>query len=136
MADIVAIRKALAKAASSVSGLSASDTVLDAVNPPTFVVGEVEMEYDQAFQRGLDQLDVKCRLYASRADASSGQSTLDAFMGSGPKSVKSALEADRTLGGVAETLRVTKVSGYGVYEAAGVLYLGAEFHTTVWAKGV
>lgn len=136
MSDIVAVREALAGRLSGINGLRASATVLDAIAPPAAVVGEVEIDFDQSFARGLDELRFKVRLYASRASERSGQQTLDSYLaGSGTKSVKANLEADKTLSGVVETLIVRSVTGYGVYEVAGTLYLGAEFAITVWTKG-
>ena len=54
---------------------------------------------------------------------------------SGPGSIKAALEADRTLGGLVDALVVAKRFGYGVYDVGGIDYLGARFTVRVWGRG-
>jgi hypothetical protein len=135
MADVAAIRTGLRTRLATISGLR-TPLGFDKVETPAAQVGEVEIEYDKTMGRGLDELTFKIRVYASRADDRSGQDKLDGYLkGSGSTSVKAAIEGDRTLGGTAQTLRVTGVSGYGVYEVAGMAYVGAEFTVTVWATG-
>lgn len=136
MASVVSIRDGLATNLATITGLRVSSFAADKVSVPAAVVGEVRIEFDKTFGRGLDEFEVKVRVYASRADDRAGQDKLDGYLaGSGSGSVKAALESDRTLGGVAQTLRVTDVDGYGVYEVAGMQYVGAEFTVTVWAAG-
>lgn len=135
MADLEAIHDGLATALDTISGLRVMAGV-DKVSPPAATIGEVEIEFDLAMGRGLDEFTWKVRVYASRADERSGLSKLNGYLaGSGSLSVKAALESDRTLGGVCEMLRVERVDGYGVYEVAGVQYLGAEFTVRIYASG-
>ena len=135
MADVATLRAGLRTRLATVSGLRAP-VGFDKVETPSAQVGEVEIEYDKTMGRGVDELTFKIRVYASKADDRSGQDKLDGYLkGSGATSVKAAIEGDRTLGGAAQTLRVTGVSGYGVYEVAGTQYVGAEFTVTVWATG-
>lgn len=137
MASISGIRDGLAVRLATITGLRTTSYEPDKIAVPAAVVGDVEVTFDRAMGRGLDEIKVTVRLYASRAADRSGQKALDAYLtGSGPSSVKAAIEADRTLGGACSDLRVTGVDGYGVYEVAGTAYYGAEFAVTVYAQGV
>lgn len=143
--DVAAVRTGLANAAAVVTyvdpggitrTLRAVPYLADSIQPPTWVSGEVEIEYDLTFGRGLDVVLVKGRLYTGRGDDLSGQALLDGFLkGSGAGSVKAALEADKTLGGVCKQLHVERVSGYGLYQVAGIDYYGAKFDVKVWGNG-
>lgn len=56
------------------------------------------------------------------------QINLDAYLApSGVKSVKAALESDRTLGGLVDTLEVSRCSGYKLYKIGSIHALGAEW---------
>nr|WP_206316360.1 hypothetical protein [Streptomyces sp. C1-2] len=114
----------------------------DAVVTPVFFVGEVEITYDRAMGRGLDELQFTCRVLAGRADDRSTQRVLDAMLsGSGQASLKAAIEAARgapgemALGGLADDLHLERVQGYRWYEHAGATYLGAELAIKVIGDG-
>jgi hypothetical protein len=51
----------------------------------------------------------------------------------GPNSVKAAIEKDRTLGGVADTCRVTSMRNYSQVSIGETLYLGVDFEVEVVA---
>ncbi len=55
------------------------------------------------------------------------QRALDAYMGNGDTSVKKAIEADRTLGGLLTDLQVVTCSGYRFFTRAGVDYIGCQW---------
>jgi len=136
--DIAAIRAAVAAAVgSAMSDVQTFGVVPDRIEAPAFSAGEVEIDYDKTFGpggTGLQELVCKGRIYASRADVTAGQANLDAYLArTGSRSVKAAVEADRTLGGVCRTLRVERVHGYGRYEVGGVDYYGAQFDIRIWA---
>ena len=142
MGDVSAVRAALATQLATITGLRSTAFMPDKVSVPQAVVGDVDITFDKTMGRGHDQLDIKIRVYASRASDRAGQLTLDGYLkGSGATSIKAALEAGRgapgspALGGAAEDLIVTGVSGYGVYTVADVQYLGAEFAVTVYTRG-
>jgi hypothetical protein len=133
LASISAVRTSLASAAAGISGLRSRAFIADAIEPPTFVVGEVEQDFDLTMGRGVDVVTVQCRLYTSRASERGGQDALDVYLaGSGARSIKRALEVDKTLGGACQDLRVSGQRGYGVYNVGGLEYIGAEFSIQVW----
>jgi hypothetical protein len=49
----------------------------------------------------------------------------------GENSVKAAIEADRTLGGAADTCRVTSMRNYQQVSVGETVYLGVEFEVEV-----
>jgi len=61
-----------------------------------------------------------------------GQDKLDAYLaGSGATSIKAALEADRTLSGAVNTLRVTGAEA-GTYDSQGITFLSYRYRLTLW----
>lgn len=146
--QIAEVREALAIAASAVvlpSGvrkLTCTGYTPDAIAEPHFFVGEVSIEFDKTFGRGLDEVEVTCRVLVGRQDDRAAQKVLDALLsGAGPASLKQALEAARgapgeaALGGLADDFHVVRVQGYRWYEHAGVQYVGAEIIIRVIGDG-
>lgn len=133
--DIEAIQQGLANAAGTIAGLRAYPKLPDSINPPTFAVVEFELDYHGTFSpaRGLTQLAFTCGVYNTDSDA--GRKQLLPFLAeTGASSIPAALEADKTLGGVARTLVVQRVRGaYRLYEVGDTPYLGAMIDVKVWA---
>lgn len=132
--DLAAVATGLSNAADAISSLRCTPYQPDSVTPPSFAVGEVDVEFDQAMHRGLDVVMYTCRLFVSSASDRSGPATLYTYLeGSGPTSLKTALEADKTLGGACQQLRVVAVRGAGRLFTVGLdQYIGAEFTVRVW----
>lgn len=134
--DVPGIRTALAQAAATISGLRGNAYLVDSINPPCWVSGEVDITYNRTFKGGASGLAEGMftgRLYVSRADDRAGQALLDSYLGQdGAASVKAAIETDLTLGGVCKQLIVERVHGYAIYTIAGTDYLGAKFDVRVW----
>lgn len=141
--DVGAVKKALAAAVrSAVPSLNCFGYLPDSIPEPAFCVGEVEITYDQAFARGLDELLVTCLLLVSRADDRSGQAALDRYLsGSGPHSLKRAIEAARgapgeaALGGLADDLHLQRVQAYRTYTTGETTYYGAEMVVRIIGEG-
>lgn len=146
--QISAVREAIAAAARAVvlppraGVLTCTGYVPDTVEAPHFFVGEVGIEYDKTFRRGLDELEVTCRALVGTADDRAAQHVLDLMLsGGGPASLKAAIEAARgapgelALGGLADDLHVQRVQGYRWYEHAGMQYVGAELIIRVIGEG-
>lgn len=142
------IREAIADAARAVvlpdgvAKLTCTGYVPDAIVAPHFFVAEYEQVYDRAMARGLDELTFTARVLVSRADDRSSQRILDDMLaGSGPASLKAAIEVARgapgeyALGGLAHDLHVQRVQGYRWYEHAGATYVGAELTIQVIGEG-
>ncbi|QYA94012.1 hypothetical protein KZO11_09965 [Streptomyces anulatus] len=142
------IREAIADAARTVvlpegiANLTCTGYVPDAVTAPHFFCGEYTVDYDKAMGRGLDVVELTCRVLVSRADDRSGQRILDSLLaGSGPSSLKAAIEAARgapggyALGGLAHDLHVMRMQGYRWYEHNGTDYVGADLIVKIIGEG-
>lgn len=133
--DIEAIQQGMANAAGTIAGLRCFPALPGSINPPTFAPVEFELSYHGTFSpaRGLTEIMFTCGVYAPDSDA--GRKLLLPFIAeAGASSIPAALEADKTLGGVARTLIVQRVRGaYRLYEIGAVSYLGAMIDVKVWA---
>ena len=129
--NVSSVRDGLKTRLATVSGLRVSDVIPDKVNPPCAIVGQLDFTFDIDNARGLDQASCDIYVIVQRFDARSAQNKLDEYLGSGAKSIKSAIEADRTLGGVVNTLRVTSAEA-GTYIEGEVTFLSYRYRLTIW----
>jgi cellobiose-specific phosphotransferase system component IIB len=132
MASVTELRQGIANNLQAVYGLRVSSTFLDAPRPPVAMVLPDRIEYDLNANRGADTYIFTVSLLVGRADDRAAQNTMDQFL-VGPDSAKQAIEADRTLGGAANTCRVTEMRNYGQVTVGDVVYLGVEFEVEVVA---
>lgn len=123
--NISAVRAGLAANADTIVGLNCYGYVPDSISEPAFFAGEVDVNYDQSYG-ALDELIVTCRVLVGRADDEASQRLLDTYLGRGEHSLKLAIEADCTLGGACDDLRVQRVQGYRYYQHQSSTYVGAE----------
>lgn len=146
--QISLVRNAIADAArtivlpAGVGKLISTGYAPDSVVTPCFYVAEVEVNFDKAMGRKLDELVFTCRAYASRSDDKASQRILDAMLsGGGAASLKAAIEAARggpgemALGGLADDLHLQRVQGYRWFEHGTDTYLGAELTIKVIGDG-
>ncbi|MGW2261448.1 hypothetical protein ACWCXE_27140 [Streptomyces sp. NPDC001780] len=146
--DMSAVREAVAGAARAVvlpdgiGKLTASGYVPDAVTVPHFFTADYTVDFDRAMGRALDEVELTCQVLVGIADDRAAQRVLDALLsGSGPASLKAAIEAARgapgeyALGGLAHDLHVTRVQGYRWYEHQGTQYVGAQLAVKIIGEG-
>lgn len=126
------VRDGLKTRLETISGLRVYDLIPDTVTPPAAVVGQLDFTFDIDNARGLDQAQVDVLVIVQRFSERSGQNLLDLYLsGTGTSSIKTAIEGDRTLGGVVNTLRVTGAEA-GTYESQGVEFLSYRYRLTIW----
>ena len=134
MATVSQLRAGLATNLATISGLRTSALIPDAPQPPIAVVIPNAISYDTTFHRGFDTYTYTITLIVGRQSDRTAQTTLDGYCDpTGATSVKTAIESDKTLGGNAQTLRVTDMSTYGSMTIADTVYLIADFSVTVYA---
>lgn len=134
MPGLSEIRTAMGTALGSVSGLRVRELIPPLVTPPMAVVQPQQIEYDLNAQNGLHLYTFTVTVFVVKADDRAAQLKVDPYVApTGSGSVKAALEADRTLGGVVNTLRVTNVNNYSSADANDVLYLAVDFEVEVYA---
>jgi hypothetical protein len=128
------LRTGLATNLATISGLRTANLIPDQVNPPIAIITPETITYDTSFARGLDEYNFTILVVVHRVAERSAQSSLDAFCNpTGSTSIKTAIESDRSLGGTAQTLRVTNLRTYQALSVGDVDYLAAEFSVVVYA---
>ena len=136
MTALTDLRTGLANRLNTITGLRSSAYIPDNPQPPVAVVMPGRITYDQAFGRGSDEYQFTIMLIVGRVADRASQTTLDGYCeSSGSRSVKAAIEGDRTLGGKALDCRVTEMTNQGSLSIGDVTYHTAEFSVTVIAAG-
>ena len=122
----------------ALSGIPSVQT--SAYNPPNptmpvlFVLGHGEIDYGNlAFGRGDTQWNLVIRGYVSATLDVTSQQRLDQWLATeGIYSVKEAIEADPTLGGLADWTLVTRSTGSSLFKISNtVSYFGADFFVQI-----
>jgi len=112
------------------TGLKAALDVIDGFNVVKYMLSVPAVEtihffpdstdYDMAGSRGLDEWVWTVQAFLALSIDESAQRRLDDLLASsGALSVKAAVEADSTLGGVVNDLRVVKAEGYQLFQLPG-----------------
>jgi hypothetical protein len=134
VATVSELRTGLANRLATISGLRASAQLPEQPTPPQAVVYPQRITYDGAFRRGHDEYTFTILVIVGRAGERTAQTALDAYCnGTGASSIKTAVEADSTLGGKAIDCRVTDMTGQGSLQVGDASYITAEFTVTVLA---
>jgi len=132
MINITGVRDALKANLQTITNMRVYDTIPDVVVPPCAIVGQLDFTFDVDNQRGLDQASVDIFVLVQRFSERTGQDKLDLFLaGSGSGSIKTALESDRTLGGLVDTLRVISADS-GTYTSGETSFLSYRYNVTIW----
>lgn len=132
MTNINGVRDALKANLQTIARLRIYDAIPDVVVPPCAVVGQLDIQFDVDNARGLDQASVDVFVIVQRISERAGQDRLDEFLaGSGSGSIKTALESDRTLGGLVDTLRVISAES-GTYSAGDASFLSYRYNLTIY----
>ena len=132
MTNINGVRDALKSNLQTITGLRVYDQIPDVVVPPCAIVGQLDFTFDVDNARGLDQASVDIFVLVQRISERAGQDKLDLLLaGSGSGSIKTALESDRTLGGLVDTLRVISADS-GTYTSGETSFLSYRYNLTIW----
>lgn len=132
MTNINGVRDALKSNLQTITGLRVYDQIPDIVVPPCAIVGQLDFTFDIDNARGLDQASVDIFVLVQRISERAGQDKLDLLLaGSGSGSIKTALESDRTLGGLVDTLRVISADS-GTYTSGETSFLSYRYNLTIW----
>jgi hypothetical protein len=135
VSTISGIRTGLATRLATIAGLRTSSYIPDQINPPVAVVMPSKITFDRAMHRGLDEYEFTVMVLVGRADERVAQTLLDDYCNpTGTSSIKTAVEGDRTLGGVVSDLRVTEMRGISPVLVGDTTYLTAEFVVSVFAQ--
>jgi hypothetical protein len=136
MAAIKAIRNGIETRLDTISGLRGYNG--GTINPPSYIVqlGEDGVDYHAAFQDGLTEVHMRIVVYVSTAYTRVARDQVDDFLDVvGAKSIKAAVEADPTLGGIVDDLIVSRGRQLDIEVLQqNVVYLGADLSVTVLAS--
>jgi len=134
VSDIAAIRQAVADAMKVIPGLNATPYQMSTPELPTAHVSRGPFTYDQALQGGVNNLTLTITAYVAQISAQGAQALLDRFLEEdGVYSIKQAVEADTTLGGLVQDLHVTGATGETSYaREQGGPVLGSNWTVQVW----
>lgn len=130
---IADIRDGIVSNLATISGLRTSVDIPDNPSPPIAFVGLESVQYDQSFQRGLTEYNFTVTVLVGRVSERSAQRKLDEYISNGARSIKLAIEADKTLGGASYDVRVSELRNVGTVSLEQVIYLAADFAVTVFA---
>lgn len=126
MATLSELREGVATQLQTISGLRTYSYQPMAARPPMAFVLPDTVDYDLDNFRGADRTNLAVTVMVALTDDRAAQATLDDYV-FGDNSVKKAIEADRTLGGVADTCRVVEMRNYGSITFGDQQYIGCEF---------
>jgi hypothetical protein len=132
--SISLIRQGLATNLATIPGLRTAAEVPDLPNPPIAIVALNSVTYDRAYANGMTSYSFTITVIVGRAAEREAQRTLDTYISTGNKSVKFAVESDKTLGGNAYDCRVVSMDSVGSLNISDTTYLAADFTVTVIAN--
>lgn len=140
MASLTDIRAGLAANLAVLNGVQISPYVTSSPTLPVIWIRpapDEHAEFHQTMHNGLEWWHLIVEAYVGTPSDIGAQMKLDELVeSSGPTSVKAAIEADETLGGVAQTLQVERATGYGEYgRPDGTTALGAKWNVLVYMAG-
>ena len=130
--NVPGVRDAIKNNLQTITNLRVYDLIPDVIVPPCAVVGQLDFTFDIDNQRGLDQASVDVFVIVQRISERTGQDKLDLLLaGSGNGSIKTAIESDRSLGGLVNTLRVISAES-GTYTSGDQSFLSYRYNLTIW----
>ena len=129
------VKDGLKAAIETISGLRAFDYQPDQVNPPFAFPTLDEIRFHQTgFGTGGVVMDFTVTVVVFRSSERIAQDDIDKFTAfSGAQSIRAAIEADRTLGGVASDVIVNSASNITNLDANDTTYLTIDFKVIVYA---
>lgn len=134
MSSVTELHQGLGKALRAIPRLRVSDHIPEQINPPHAIVTLNDIRYHQQMSQGLTEYRFYIVLAVGRIAERSAQHALDAHLSpTGDRSIRGALEADPTLGGVAVDVTLVRASNIQPVNVGDATYLTIEFEATVRA---
>lgn len=128
------IKKGLADRLATVPGLRVAAQIPEQINPPTAVISRATVNYHRDMAGGTTEWSMQVQLVAGRMADKQAQRTIDGWLSwDGTKSVRRAIEADGSLGGVAIDTAVTSADALTTFQIGDSEYIGVTLNVTVFA---
>ena len=131
-ATVSQVATGLANNLATISGLRTSAYQPEQLNPPFAFPTLNRIEYHRAFAGGDVVMDWTVNVIVGRYVDRNSFAILDDYLSySGVKSVRAAIEADKTLGGVCQTLVLPSGANITSLSSADAEFLQIQFQVTV-----
>jgi len=129
------IREGIKTALDAIPGVQTSAQFLSNPTPPAIHVFPPSGSFHRTMGNGHSDWNLTVQAFAAMSSDIGAQKLLDRFIAdAGPYSVRAAIEADRSLGGVADDTIVQGFDNYGVRARPdGTLVLAVDFNVLVLA---
>lgn len=127
-ANVGAVRDGIKANLQAIVGLRVFDVVEGAVPLPAAVVYPESIHFDSTMGRGSDEMVFVVSLAVSATVDRAAQDKLDSYLnGTGATSIKQAMDANTTLGGIVSFARVAGMRNYGEIQVGQTKMWGADF---------
>jgi hypothetical protein len=131
---VTGMRAALATNLGTIAGLRTYADIPDNPMMPAAVVQLQSVSYDQAFQRGLTEYNFVVTVIFGRVATTQAQQSMDGLIDdTGTRSIKTAIESDKTLDDNAFDVRVSEMTNITSITIGDITYLSADFAVIVYA---
>jgi hypothetical protein len=131
-ATVSQVATGLATRLATISGLRSSAYQPEQLNPPFAFPTLNRIEYHRAFAGGDVVMDWTVNVIVGRYVDRNSFAVLDDYLSySGAKSVRAAIEGDKTLGGVCQTLVLPSGANITSLSSADAEFLQIQFQVTV-----
>lgn len=131
-ATLTQITEGIADALRTIDGLRVYDTQPDQLSVPCAIVNIDTIDYHGAFQMGLVTTSYKVFVMVARAETRNAVHALEAYLSpQGNLSVRRAIEADVTLGGLVASAFVARASAFQNVTIGDANYLGVELDVEI-----
>ena len=131
-ATVSQVATGLANRLATIAGLRTSAFQPEQLNPPFAFPTLNRIEYHKAFGGGDVTMDFTVSVVVGRYVDRNAFALLDDFLSfSGAKSVRAAIESDKTLGGVCQTLVLPSGANITSLSSADAEFLQIQFQVTV-----
>jgi hypothetical protein len=124
----------------TIDGVTVYRAMVEAASVPCVVIalaGDDTADFAVAMNKGTDRWHYDLHVMTANRDAEIGQDDLDPYIdGAGPKSIRAAVFANRTLGLANTDAWINGVSAYNAsYESADLQHIGATLRLIVHTRG-
>ena len=133
-ATVTQIKQGIATALATIPGLRSYAVQPDNLNPPFAWPMLDTVTYNGAMRGGLITHVYTVTVVVGRAAERTAQNALDGYVSyDSATSIRAALEADRSLGGVVQNLLVESANNISTTEGNDTTYLRVDFRVVVYA---
>lgn len=133
-ATITQVKTGLMERLQTITGLRTFTEQPAQVNAPIGFANLDSIIYHRTMRQSMVEMQFTVSVIISRADERTGMASVDAYTSpTGDKSVKTAIEGDRTLKGIVDDLYVESATGVINVSADDGDYLSVDFKVMVYA---